>query len=165
MRARLGTAAHFCEVVGDSASKRMRLTRPSPTLSMKAKARRRCCAASCLRKVDVRLPGKGNSNSRGARPVHPIITMIKWTQTIRLSIKNSHSSGGGPGGRGAPSLGGNRRGRSPGGATHTFRRWNHIQYTIYGIWYIYGSGSMVYGIYIYIYIWVGMYGISITFGP
>jgi len=31
-----------------------------------------------LRKVDVRLPGKGNSNSHGARPVHLIIPMIKW---------------------------------------------------------------------------------------
>jgi len=44
-------------------------------------------------KVDVRLPGKGNSNSRGARPVHLIITMIKWIRTSRLSIKNSLSSG------------------------------------------------------------------------
>jgi len=43
------------------------------------------------RKVDVRLPGKGNSNSHGARPVHLIITMIKWIQTSRLSIKNSLS--------------------------------------------------------------------------
>ena len=41
------------------------------------------------RKVDVRLPGKGSSNSHGARPVHQIITMIKWIQTSRLSIKNS----------------------------------------------------------------------------
>jgi len=40
------------------------------------------------RKVDVRLPGKGNSNSHGARPVHLIITMIKWIRTRRLSIKN-----------------------------------------------------------------------------
>ena len=40
------------------------------------------------RKVDVRLPGKGNSNSRGARPVHRIIPMIKWIQTSRLSIQN-----------------------------------------------------------------------------
>jgi len=32
---------------------------------------------SGYRKVDVRLPGKGNSNSHGARPVHLIITMIK----------------------------------------------------------------------------------------
>jgi len=40
-----------------------------------------------LRKVDVRLPGKGN----GARPVHLIITMIKWIRTSRLSIKNSLS--------------------------------------------------------------------------
>jgi len=30
-----------------------------------------------LRKVDVRLSGKGNSNSHGARPVHLIITMIE----------------------------------------------------------------------------------------
>ena len=41
------------------------------------------------RKVDVRLPGKGNSNCRGARPVHLIITMIKWIRASRLSIKNS----------------------------------------------------------------------------
>ena len=32
-------------------------------------------------KVNVRLPGKGNSNSHGARPVHLIITMIKWIRT------------------------------------------------------------------------------------
>ena len=43
------------------------------------------------RKVDVRLPGKGNSNSHGARPVHLIIKMIKWIRTSRLSIKNSLS--------------------------------------------------------------------------
>ena len=40
------------------------------------------------RKVDVRPPGKGNSNSHGARPVHLIITMIKWIRTSGLSIKN-----------------------------------------------------------------------------
>ena len=39
-------------------------------------------------KVDVRLPGKRNSNSHGARPVHLIITMMKWIRTSRLSIKN-----------------------------------------------------------------------------
>jgi len=39
------------------------------------------------RKVDVRLPGIHN----GARPVHLIITMIKWIRTSRLSIKNSLS--------------------------------------------------------------------------
>ena len=43
----------------------------------------------CDRKVDVRLHGKGNSNSHGARPVDLIITMIKWIRTSRLSIKNS----------------------------------------------------------------------------
>jgi len=43
-----------------------------------------------IRKVEVRLPGKGKSNSHGARPVHPIITMIKWIRTSR-SITNSLS--------------------------------------------------------------------------
>jgi len=43
------------------------------------------------RKVDVRLPGKGNSNSRGTRPVHLNITMTKWIRTRRLPIKNSLS--------------------------------------------------------------------------
>ena len=32
-------------------------------------------------------------NSHGARPVHLIITMIKWSRTSRLSIKNSLSRG------------------------------------------------------------------------
>ena len=41
------------------------------------------------RKVDVRLHGKGNSNSHGARPVNLIITMIKWIRTNRLSMNNS----------------------------------------------------------------------------
>ena len=42
-------------------------------------------------------PGSGGfgvgvkSNSHGARPVHLIITMIKWIRTSRLSIKNSLS--------------------------------------------------------------------------
>jgi hypothetical protein len=39
--------------------------------------------------IDARLPGKGNSNSHGARPVHLIITMIKWIRTSRLPIKKS----------------------------------------------------------------------------
>ena len=40
------------------------------------------------KKVDVRLPGKRNSKSHGARPVHLIITVIKRIQTRKLSIKN-----------------------------------------------------------------------------
>ena len=40
------------------------------------------------RKVDIRLHGKGDSNSHGARPVHQ---KHRWTRTIRLSIKNSLS--------------------------------------------------------------------------
>ena len=43
------------------------------------------------RKVDVRLPGKGDSNSHSARPFHLIITMIKWIRTSRLSINHSLS--------------------------------------------------------------------------
>jgi len=42
------------------------------------------------RKVDVRLPGKGSSNSHGAGPVHLIITMINLIRTSRWSIKNCH---------------------------------------------------------------------------
>ena len=44
------------------------------------------------RKVDVRLPGEVNSNSHGARPVHQIISLIKWIRVSRLSIKNSLSN-------------------------------------------------------------------------
>ena len=40
----------------------------------------------CTRKIDARLPGKGNPNSHGARPVYLIIIMIKWSRTSRLSI-------------------------------------------------------------------------------
>ena len=43
------------------------------------------------RKVDIRLPGKGDSNSHGARPVHQIISMIKWIRTSRLTMKKSLS--------------------------------------------------------------------------
>ena len=48
--------------------------------------------AQTNRKVDVRLPGKVNSNSHGARPVYRIISMIEWNRTSRLSIKNSLSA-------------------------------------------------------------------------
>ena len=43
------------------------------------------------RKVDVRLPGEGNSNSHGAWLVHQSISMIKWIRTIQSSLKNSLS--------------------------------------------------------------------------
>ena len=43
------------------------------------------------RNVDARLPGKGNSNSHGPRPVHLMIAMTKWIRAMRLSIKNSLS--------------------------------------------------------------------------
>ena len=41
--------------------------------------------------VDIRLPGKVNSNFHGARPVHQIISMIKWSRPSRLSVKKSLS--------------------------------------------------------------------------
>ena len=41
--------------------------------------------------LDARLPGKENSQSHGTRPVHLIITMIKWIRTSRLLIKESLS--------------------------------------------------------------------------
>ena len=44
------------------------------------------------RKVAIWLPGKENSNSHGARPVHQIISMIKWIRTSRFSLKNSLST-------------------------------------------------------------------------
>jgi hypothetical protein len=42
-------------------------------------------------KADVRLPGNGNSNYHGARPVHLIITMIKCIRNSRLYVSNSLS--------------------------------------------------------------------------
>ena len=51
--------------------------------------------AACVlrvRKVDVRLPGKGNSKSHGARPVHLIIKMINLVRASTLSINNSLSA-------------------------------------------------------------------------
>jgi len=44
------------------------------------------------RKVDVRLPGHDNLNTHGARPVHLIITTIKWIRNSVLSIKDSLST-------------------------------------------------------------------------
>ena len=41
------------------------------------------------RKVDIRLPGKEDSNSHGARPVHKIILWIKWIRTSTLSMEKS----------------------------------------------------------------------------
>ena len=48
-------------------------------------------------KVDIRLPGKGNSSSNGARPVHLIITMIKDTPILlnRGSKRTDSCDGGG----------------------------------------------------------------------
>ena len=41
------------------------------------------------KKVDIRLPGKRDSNSHGARPVHQ---KHRWIRTSRLSIKKSLSA-------------------------------------------------------------------------
>ena len=50
--------------------------------------RRRARLCLLSRKVDIRLPGKGNPNSHGARTVHQ---KYQWIRTSRLSIKNSLS--------------------------------------------------------------------------
>ena len=42
-------------------------------------------------KVDIRLPGIGNSNSHGAGPAHQIISMMKWIRANRLTTNNSLS--------------------------------------------------------------------------
>jgi len=55
-----------------------------------------------------RVPGKGNSNSHGARPVHLIISMIKWIRTSRLSIKQYLSRAPSTGARGQSSCRGTR---------------------------------------------------------
>ena len=49
-----------------------------------------------LEVADVGLPGKRNSDSHGARPVHLIITSLRWIRTSRLPIKNSLSVLGSP---------------------------------------------------------------------
>ena len=60
------------------------------TSGSSTKRRRRCSAPYIChpREVDVRLPGKGNSKSHGARPVHLIIKMIKLVRASTLSINN-----------------------------------------------------------------------------
>ena len=50
---------------------------------------RHVSSGTVARKVDVRLPGKGNSESHGARPVHLIITILMWIRASRLSMMNS----------------------------------------------------------------------------
>ena len=45
-----------------------------------------CVTRKVKRKIDVRLPGRRNSDSHGARPVHLIVSMKKWIRTSGLSI-------------------------------------------------------------------------------
>ena len=72
------------------ASLRPRARTPArPRGKMPALSRRKSEGGCPFRKVDIRLPGKGNSNSNGARPVYQIISMPKWVRTSTLSIKNS----------------------------------------------------------------------------
>ena len=40
------------------------------------------------RQVIIRLPVKGDSKSHGARPVHQIVSMMKWIRNSELSIRN-----------------------------------------------------------------------------
>jgi len=55
---------------------------------------------------------RGNSHSHGARPVHPIITMIKWIRTSRLTISSNRVSR-------RVDLGGEVRGREESGNNHS----------------------------------------------
>ena len=61
----------------------------NPPRCPEAWRRETCCLHP--RKVDIKLPGKGNSDYHGARPVHQIIKMMKWIRTSGLPIKNSFS--------------------------------------------------------------------------
>ena len=47
----------------------------------------------CLRpgKVDIELPGTGNSNFQGARLVHQIISMIQWIKSWRWWNRMAHA--------------------------------------------------------------------------
>ena len=47
-----------------------------------------CGETFLVEKLLLRLPGKGNSNFHGARPVHLIITMIQWIRASRLSLNS-----------------------------------------------------------------------------
>ena len=63
-----------------------------PKLKIQVDMLFQACNEDTSRRVDIRLPGKGNSNSHGATPVYLNITMVKWIRTSRLSIKKSLSS-------------------------------------------------------------------------
>ena len=83
-------ATTLSDTAGRAVRARTRWSRTSPPRAIKSSV----CGVRPIRKVilhDVRLPGKGNANSHGARPVHPIISMVRWIRTSRLSIKNSLS--------------------------------------------------------------------------
>ena len=46
------------------------------------------------RKVDIRLPGKGNSNSHGARPVHQIISISQVLRAVAPGTSGESLAGG-----------------------------------------------------------------------
>ena len=65
------------------------------------------------RKVDIRLSGKMISNSHGTRPVHQIITMMKWIRTSMLSMKHSLSQSFAPNVRALDGRGHASKGKRP----------------------------------------------------
>ena len=71
------------------------------------------------RKVDVRLPGQGNSNPRGVSPVHLIITIITWLRTSKFSLKNSLFGGTAPAARRAKVFRCSSSSRHPRGAGYS----------------------------------------------
>jgi len=87
-----GREARHCQSTGYGSAHRLwfsRLEEKVQEVEIESSAALPVRSDSRLEKVDVRLPGKGISNSHGARPVHLIITMFKWIRTSMLSRKNS----------------------------------------------------------------------------
>ena len=80
-------------IVSGSADNLVKIWNVKTGAEVSSFVREHCGGWGDFRKVDVRLPGMGDSNNHGARPVRLIITMIKWIRTSRLSIKNSLSLG------------------------------------------------------------------------
>ena len=92
---RLCTAGHLdddVDVEQKVVNKKLSLLPPNVTTALQVKALIQSVlleVAPVTRKVDMKLPGKGNSDFHGARPVHQIIS-IRWIRTSRLSIKILH---------------------------------------------------------------------------
>jgi len=85
MRARLGTAAHLCEVI-------LKPYTPNPERSTLDSGGEDPADRPLLPRVHLPVPPNPETQGYlahkkpGARPAHQIITMLKWIRTSRLSI-------------------------------------------------------------------------------